>query len=206
MARRQVLIASFICLSAAFPAHASFDLTFKDLATKDYTAMEKLIRQKMGPDVIDDFEREPKVREALKLVLSRRNTDGKRTAMFLQLQGLVPDVYFALSLQKISDEALSLLKSASNNPADDLQKATGLVVLENLMAETRPKLNDFRSTFEVIRDAKIELSEDLKRISKLEGMSENVSPSVLAKRLLEAHPAPKEEGSAVAKNIVDSWD
>lgn len=158
------------------------EYTFKELALKDFRQMEALVYSKSGPNLINDDEREPKVREALKLVLSRRNIDGKRGQLVTSLQGQLPEAFFLLSLQKITEEAIQNMKSES---LPLVNKTTANIILENIVAELKPRGSDYRSIINLIKEAKIELSNELRTYRKLESMNADISPSELAKIALK---------------------
>lgn len=176
---RQWIVAAIMAVASVTQAS---NYTFKDLAMNDYEDMEKLIRQTSGANVIDDDEREPKVRDALKMVMSRRNTDGKRTALFTQLQGQLPETFFALAVHKVAETAIAEMKESTNS---NVRKATGFITLENLLSEIQPRVSDYRSTIELIKNAEIEVTDGLRSYRRLEGMDNNESPSSIAKSILD---------------------
>lgn len=150
---------------------------YQELSVKDFTEMEQLIRKALGQNTIDDVEREPKVREGLKIVLSRRNTDGKRTALFTSLQRQLPEPFFMLSIQKVAEQAIANMKSKK---ASNLERTTSYVILENILSELAPRTQDYLGTIEMIAKADIEIDESLGTYRRLAGMSHNVSPSEIA--------------------------
>jgi hypothetical protein len=194
MTTRQWIVAGMLVVASG--AQAS-EYTFKDLAMKDYADMEKLVLKTCGSNVIDDDEREPKVREALHIVLARKNTDGKRSALFIQLQGLLPDAFFQLAVQKVAESAVSQMKESTSS---NLTKATAFITLENLLAEIQPRANDYRSTIEIVQKADIEISDGLRSYRRLEGMDINDSPSSIAQNILDKTPVAEKAPEPVKKS------
>lgn len=181
MAQHKLLIfAMSVIMASAVQAKTSYN--FKELSLKDYEEMQLLVQKTAGYNVIDDNEREPKVREALQIVLSKPNNDGKRTALFTHLQGQLPEAFFQLSLQKVAESSINTLKENSNT---NVTRATAYLCLENLLAEIRPRSENHRSLLKLISDAKIEIPESLESYRKLEGMTNNISPSDIAKNFLD---------------------
>jgi hypothetical protein len=193
MAQKSSLLALTLLLAVAAQAKT---YNFQELSVKDYTEMNQLIRGALGKNTIDDVEREPKVRAGLKIVLSRRNTDGKRSALFTSLQGQLPEPFFMLSIQKIAEEAVATMKSKS---ASNMDKTTAYVVLENLLSELSPRVSDYKSTFEMIAKADLVIDEELGTFCRLAGMSNNASPSAIAEAVIEK--LDKEDSkNKIAKN------
>lgn len=174
-------VALLLTLTASLVAQAKA-YNFKELSVKDYTEMEALVRKEIGTNTIDDVEREPKIREGLRLVLSRRNTDGKRTSLMTNLQGQLPETYFMLSIQKITEKAIADLKDTKK---PEIERATAYVILENMMSEFASRGRDYISNFELIAKADIEIDESLGTYRRLAGMSNNVSPSETAEAYIK---------------------
>lgn len=179
---------------AAKPKSVQFkEYTFKELSLFDYAQMDKLVRQTLGRNTLDDVEREPKIRQALKIVLSRHNTDGKRTALFISLQAQLPEAFFISSLKTIAEGAISILNDEKQS---NVTRATAFLMLENMLSEVQPHAKDFSDILVVIRDAKVEISDSLRSYRRLEGMDTNQSPSELAANILEK--SELNNGQAVA--------
>ena len=76
------------------------------------------------------------------------------------------------------------MKSSATAPR---LQATYVTMLENLMAEIRPEINNhpaFKKIIEQIRDADIEISDKLKSQLRLRSMSKVVSPSETAATII----------------------
>lgn len=181
-------------LAAKSKSVPSKEYTFKELSLYDYAQMDKLVRRTMGANTIDDNEREPKIRQALKIVLSRHNTDGKRTALFIGLQTQLPEPFFISSLKTIAEGAIVILNDERQS---NITRATAFLILENMLAEIQPHAKDFSDILVTIRDAKVEVNDSLRSYRRLEGMDTNQSPSELAANILKK--SDHSENQAVAQ-------
>jgi len=127
------------------------------------------------------------LREALKFVLSRPDRDD------LSLK-LLPKVRNPLIQIKMYDETLFLLatEALSTYKNEDLPvvyRATALFIMENLMAEARPKLQEstyMRRAVEKIRDADLEVNQDVQQFRSRNGLFKTRNPSKLAEAILKA--------------------
>lgn len=193
---------TFGLLLNAMTAQA-FEHNFKQLALKDYEDMQILVQKELGMNILNDSEREPKVRAALELVLSRRNTDGKRGALFRSLQAQLPENFFALSLKRIAQKAVDIVNS---NSESNMSKATALVVIENLLAEVRPQANVFEDALNEIASANIKINDNLRSFRRLEGMDTNESPSQMAKSILKEKETSNMDKALAKSDLPDLVD
>ncbi len=178
MTAQKWIVACFVLVANVAQAST---YSYKDLALKDYREMDILLLKASGTNIIDDVEREPKVREAIEILLSRRNSDGKRSALFGQLQVQLPEAFFLLSVQKVAEAAIADFKSQSTN----LSKATDYIILENLLSEIKPSASKYKATLEAIRNENLEISDSFKSYARLEGMNIQESPSQMAENILK---------------------
>ncbi|MES2964703.1 MAG: hypothetical protein V4760_12495 [Bdellovibrionota bacterium] len=126
-----------------------------------------------------------KLRDGLRIILARPDQEGARATVFARLRSELQDLgSFEEVLNELAQEGIGALKDDSL--AVRLQ-ATYVLILENLMAEIRPDLaknKKLRSIVEDIRDARIEISSEVKNRQRLRTMTNPVSPSETAKRIL----------------------
>ena len=135
-------------------AQAHLDHTFKSLDILEYEEMDQLIRKQFERDKSEDNEdeeisgiiKEVRARKALRILFARRDNDGKRMFFFSYIQNKMAEPLFALALQKVAEESLSALES---NNLKSVEKATHLLILENLIAELEPHSKKFKSIFQM---------------------------------------------------------
>lgn len=131
------------------------------------------------PEAIEQLE------DATRIVLSRPDQDGTVSNMFSRLRRELQDLN-ALDevLANITSESIAALRSDAT-PIN--HQSTYLVILENLMAELRPEVPTnpkFKKIIEKIRDADIEVSQEVRNQQRLRSMSRPVSPSATAANIL----------------------
>jgi hypothetical protein len=131
------------------------------------------------PEAIDALQ------DATRIVLSRPDQDGTVSNMFTRLRRELTDLgAFDEVMEGLTTESLNAL-DASSTPVN--HQATYLVILHNMMAELRPEVATnpkFKRIVERIRDADIEVSNEVKNQQRLRSMSRPVSPSVTAAQIL----------------------
>jgi hypothetical protein len=131
------------------------------------------------PEAIEALE------DATRIVLSRPDQDGTVSNMISRLRRELTDLG-ALDevLENLTTEAIAALRSDST-PTN--HQYTYIVILENMMAELRPEVGTnpkFHRILERIRDADLELSDEVAAQQRLRSMTEPVSPSVTAAKIL----------------------
>jgi hypothetical protein len=186
----------FLAVSGAL-AHAH-NYKYSDLVIRDYDEMNKDVqlhisnahkKAKGGDDTSGDREAIDELRDALKLIFSRPNSDN-------MVAKLTPDVRRELSnfsafedtISGISAECLSQVKDDS---LPVVVRSTALFVLENLLSEIRPEVAgnaDLRRVTQRIADAKIKVPEDVLKDRKLRSMFKTVNPSDFAQEILKKLP------------------
>ena len=129
------------------------------------------------------------LRDGMRIVLCRPDQDGTRSPAFARLRRELTDLNeFERVLSELGDEAIGSLR---NNKEAANRQATYVVLLENLMAEMKPEVTSNQSIkklIEKIRDADLQVSDQLKSQQFLRTMSHPVSPSATAAQIL---PKPK---------------
>lgn len=177
---------------------------YNELMIKDYDEMLKLVQSQVkksrsvgsntSDDNVNDAEAIEHLREALKLMFSRPNSDN-------MIAKLMPEVRRDLSgysayedsISAIAAEAIEVLK---NDKAATSQQATATFVLENILSEIRPEAannDDLRRIIERVKDAKIKTSNDVMKDMKLRGMYKTKNPSDLAKEIWKNLPKKEEK-------------
>lgn len=143
---------------------------------------------------MDDRQAIELLRDAMKLVLSRPNTDN-------MVAKLNPEIRRELSgyssyedtLSSIVSEAIDNLKNAKGSTNT---RSTALFILENGLSEIRPEMlsnEDLRRIVERVRDAKLEVPKEVVKELKLGGMFSSQNPSKQAAEILKKDPANKKK-------------
>lgn len=192
------LIVSILMLSLKAQAKVEYDATGLLLESPDQVTqrIQKKIREaqrlqkKHGAndegDIVPDPEAVERLRDAMRIALSRPDQDGARGNMFMMVRRELLDLE-ALDavLKALVEEAIRELRT-QDGPR---RSATYIVLLENLIAELRQTAEDEpadRKLIERIRDAKIEVLNKVKIENLLRPMSIPVSPSKTAEEVLKA--------------------
>ena len=184
---------------------------YNELMIKDYDEMSNMVQahvkkaRSVGSNTSDenvnDKEAINHLREALKLIFSRPNSDN-------MIAKLIPDIRrelggygaFEDTVSGLAAEQLGIVK---NDKSPGSQQATAIFFLENLLSEIRPEIGineNLRRVAERIKDAKVKVSDDVKRDMKLRGMFKTMDPSKLAADILKATPAEAQKKKAAPKN------
>jgi hypothetical protein len=170
--------------------------TYRELIIKDYDEMQAMMRKHLraahkivaGADSNSEWEHDAKAElaRAERLVLSRPDTDN-------MVAKLVPEIRHEIAafgsyddlLDIVTTESLEAFRPDMNLPV--AEHTTFLFILENLMSEMKPNLQDPRqlALMERIRDAKIEVPHDVMAERKLQGMFLTDSPSDEARRIID---------------------
>jgi hypothetical protein len=151
----------------------------KDLAMKDIEEMQSLIRsiraQKTDYDDPDE-SRNFKLIKATELLFSRKDIDGTRSKLYRSLAADMAE-YENEVLAEVVKTTLQELKTEG---APLAEQSTRLVILENFMAEMKPRRESMKQIFEQIRDADIKMSKELVNYRRLNGMRETKTVSEIA--------------------------
>ena len=189
----------FLCLiliQAAFFANAE-RYNYSTLQTIDYDQMrervEKRVRKakeilRKQKDISEPVDQEAveELREALQLVLSRPNYDN-------MLSKLMPEVRKELSTVNAFDDSLhgvvaDALSAIDNEHLTRVDRATSLIVLENVLSEFKPEISDneeLKKIFMKIRDANIKIPKEVQNELRMRSMVGKTSPSLKAKKYLD---------------------
>lgn len=188
-------------------------LKYNELMIKDYDEMNKEVQAHLkraravgsnsSDENVNDEEAVEHCREALKVILSRPNSDNMVAKLSPEIRReLVGYNAFERVVAGLAGEAVRAVK---NEKAPAALQATSLFLLENLLSEIRPEIpnNDgLRRVVEKIAEADVEISKDVKKDMKLRGMFKALDPSKLAKDILKA--SPKVAKPPPAKKAKDS--
>ena len=180
-------------ISFSIPAFAA-NYKYNELMIKDYDEMLEMVqsfvkkaKDAAGEDgTANDGEAIEQLREALKLIFSRPDSDN-------MVAKLVPEVRrmmigfnaYEPAVHDIAKQAIDAVKS--KNAAPSIQ-STSLFILENILAEIRPEVpnnNQLRAVAEMIRDAKLSVSKDVLKERKIRGMFQTKNPSDIAAEVLK---------------------
>ncbi len=183
-------------LTALF-AHQTQAAQFKynELMLKDYDEMLQMVNSKLKKArAVEDNDQEAveHLREAVKLILSRPDSDN-------MVAKLIPEIRKELTGYNAFDDVLSALAAEEITIVKDKQaagsvKATSLFVLTNMISLIKPEAvnnNDLRRVLDRIRSADIEITDSVKHDIKLRGMFNTPNPSKTAKEVLKNLPPLK---------------
>ncbi len=184
---------------------------YNELMIKDYDEMSQMVNGKLkqarsvgsnsSDENVNDQEAVEHLREAVKLILSRPDSDN-------MVAKLMPEVRKELSgynafedvLSGITAEVIAVVKDDKAAPSS---QATGIFVLENLIALIKSEAggnNDLRRILDRIRSGDIDVSDSVRKDMKLRGMFKTMNPSKAAKTVLKSLPplADKKSGKKTA--------
>lgn len=193
-----VLLALIVSCAGASAANYKYN----ELAIKDYDEMNKMVQDRVKKarevgnleedDSAGDAAAIEQLRDALKLLLSRPNTDNMIAKLNL-------DVRRELTTYNAYDDTMSSLVAEAidqikNEKAATSQRATALYIIENALSEIRPEAKNsatLRGVIERVRDAKIKVSKDVLKELRMKSMVSPHDPSKQAKEILKAIDAKK---------------
>ena len=187
-------------LGAAASAH---NYNYSDLVIRDYDEMNKQVQirirnahkaNKDGEDSEGDGKAIEELRDALKLVFSRPNSDN-------MVAKLTPEVRRELNgfssyedtLSSLAAEALGTVSDKNNTV---MQRSTALFLLENLLSEVRPEAGNNEDLLRIVKrisEAKIKIPTDVKQDRKLRSMFKTQNPSETADDILKSLPKKKDD-------------
>lgn len=190
------LFLALACLPSLAQAKLEYD--FNQLMMKNSEQVGKLIADKIrmaqrhlskSPEDASGVHVQPEAKEALKdavrIALSRPDLEGARAGLYARSRRDLGDIgELDNVLHELALEAMKAIKAARITPR---QQATYIYLLENMMAEVKPEVNDNPDTkklLEAIRDADLPLNSDVKKQLLLKSMTRIRSPSETAKIIL----------------------
>lgn len=185
----------FALLFSALSAEAGLLFNYSQLTLKDLDQMNEMVIQKIKESKKSSDGKVVPLKEALQAVFSRPNRDG-------MIDKVVSPLRSALDAEDAWEETLTSLTSEAINALKNpkafkpIVQVTYSVFLENLLIEMNPyyETESFEKGLAVqIRDSQITLTKEAIAERKLRLMEEIVSPSDLAKKLLEKHQAKDEK-------------
>ncbi|MBX3039983.1 MAG: hypothetical protein KF789_04660 [Bdellovibrionaceae bacterium] len=179
----KTLISVFVPMFLAGLLWAGPEFTYSQLALKDLDQMNDLVRQKIA--AAKEGDNAP-LKDGLQTVLSRPDEDFMIDKVMGPLrQELEEQDLWEPTMVALTDEAISALKNPKKHKA--AIQATYAVFLTNTISQLKPKAREKgfeRQLLEKIRDAKIELSAEMRDERRLRVMKETASPSTLAEQAL----------------------
>lgn len=167
---------------------------YNELMIKDYEEMLEMVqvftskaRAAAGnEDQPNEAEAVAQLREALKFILSRPDSDNMVSKLIAEVRrDLLNYASYESTLSGITSEAIGNVK---NKKAATSVQSSSLVILENILAQIQPELEtnaEMLKIVEQIRDAKLKVPKDVKKDHKLRGMLKPKNPSELAKEMLK---------------------
>ena len=166
---------------------------YSELMTKDYDDMLAMVQDlvKKAHDATSqegnrgDAEAVAQLGRAMKLIFSRPDMDNMVAKLMSEirrdLQGFSA---FEDTLAALTMEALM---TVNNHDAPVGVQATALVELENILADIRPELRSnstFRYVAQRIRDANVQVSDEVRKDRRMRGMLATKNPSEEARKIL----------------------
>lgn len=172
---------------------------FTELQIKDYDQMTEIVEENIseskalaikyqdeGADEEGDKAAIEKLRQALRIILSRPNKDN-------MVAKLAPNVRtelnnysaFESSMQFLAVEAVRALQ---NDTLPVVQRSTAVFVLENILSEIKPHLaknKDFRTIAKLIHEANLKIPDKVAANRKLTSMDPTPDLSKIAGILFE---------------------
>lgn len=206
----RVFFVAILMLLLPPASHASSSkFKFNELQIKDYDEMLNRVNayiedakqvaikyQEEGDDDAGDQQAIEKLSEALRFILSRPDKDNMLAKLLpLVRKELMNFNSFETSLSLVATDAITAIQM---NKLPVSYRSTSFFVLENIMAQIQPSVatsQELRQIVEKIRDAKIKISDDVKKHRQLTGMFTTPNPSEVAQKVLAKYPfqPPKPE-------------
>jgi hypothetical protein len=190
----------WLCLFTAILSSSAFAHNYKysDLVIRDYDEMNKEVQlrirnahkaNKDGDDSTGDSAAIEELRDALKLIFSRPNSDN-------MVSKLTPEVRRELSGFSAFEDTISSLAASAIGVIEDKnntvsQRATAQFILDNLLSEIRPEAagnEDLKRVVQRIADAKLKISDDVSRELRIRSMFKSENPSDVAAQILKSMP------------------
>jgi len=183
---------------------------YSELEVKNYDEMSKIVHEKIrlasridlkkqrqsdkkGRSDYDEFESIEVLKDSLRLIFSRPNKDNL-------VEKLLPDVRRELNNYGAYYDSLNdIVVEAVNGVSQKIPvvyRSTFIFILENVMSELRPDLkgsDEVKKIFTYIRDANLEIPNDVKLDRKLRSMYRSDSPSLTARKVLKAAQPKKKK-------------
>jgi hypothetical protein len=156
-----VLSFSYVMLATS-AAVASLDTNIFEMETKLLESIQTKTNEKMQPCEKIDFEEDLAYRdclaEAAMYPLSAREKNDGITRVFDTVFNKIDESMQAGAAMKIAQDAIDGFKNKENDVKD---RATYYEILKNLMDRLPQSKEEFRSVFTLIKDANMEIPEDV---------------------------------------------
>lgn len=170
-------------------ANAGLLFTYHQLTLKNLDQMNALIKNKIKESKSAYSGKLVPLKEALQAIFSRPNTDDMINKVRDPLRNqLDQESSYEIIFEELIQEAIYALKNTKNFKRD--VQVTYSIFLENTIAEFKPDIKD--GNFEMkmltkISESNIILTKEARKERQLRLMTEGVSPSELAKIILDEH-------------------
>lgn len=189
-----IFITGLMIHQSCFAASLSYSsLQIKNLDEMRETLRQYVVDAEAHIEEDETAEATGKLREAFKTILSRPNGDNMVSQLMPMIKARIRDLNaYEDTLIGLADEAIYALTQGKEKPS---LKSTNLIVLENILSEFRPEVEnnkEIRKVFEKIRDAKIKIPSAVKNDLRLRGMYKSKgSPSKVAEKIIGKPPKEK---------------
>ena len=171
------------------PLTWSDNYNYSELTTKNYDEMLASVKERIQKaqevEEEDLDEAKSKLKDAVRLILSRPNTDNVVSPLIQHLRAPLRNLeIYESTLSDVVDSAVAVANSKSAAAKD---RATALIQLENFLSEFKPESKNnekVRVLFEQIRDAKISVDNKVKSEFRMRGAYKAPgSPSDIANKI-----------------------
>ena len=175
-----------------------FDEMMNEVKARIYKAKQTSLKsQAQGVDEEGDRDAIEILRNTLKLILSRPDEDNMVSKLIPFVRSELNNFNaFEDTMTSVAEEAI---RSIDNERLPVVYRGTALFILENLMSEIRPELEnkeDFKILLGKIRDAKIKIPDKVRNERKLRSMYKSKSPSDIASAILKAEEEMEKKRAA----------
>lgn len=195
-------IAAIVISSIALQSNGGLLFNYSQLALKDLDQMNSMVMSKIKESRKSDSGKNVPLKEALQAIYTRPNTDGMIEKIVGPLRTELDEMNaWEQTLNDLTVEALDALKNT--RAFRPIVQVSYQIFLENLLIDMKPfarKAGFEKGLTEKIRDAKVGQSKESSSERRLRMMKSTISPSDLAKQILEE--ARKKE--AIEKKSAES--
>ncbi len=203
-------VVAVLCMSFSLQSSAGLLFNYSQLALKDLDQMNSLVMAKVKESRKSDSGKNVPLKEALQAVYTRPNEDGMIEKIVGPLRTELDELgAWEKSLNDLTVEALDALKNT--RAFKPVVQVSYQLFLENLLIDMKPfvhKEGFERGLTEKIRDAKIDITKESSSERRLRMMKSTISPSDLAKQILDSakkkEAASKKSAEAEAKSDAKS--
>jgi hypothetical protein len=201
----KTLIALLVSLVTCVFSAGAFANSYKyrDLLIKDYDEMLAQVQSRIkkaraashpGEEAGDEHETIEQLRDALKLIMSRPNSDNMIAKLTPEVRReLVNYSAFEDTISSLAAEAIANVKDTN---ATVTQRSTSLFILENLLMEIKPEVGTNEDLTRVVRriaDANLKIDKDVAKERKMNTMFKTKNPSEMAEEMIKGLPKKEEK-------------